>query len=143
MSQSPLLAVAWLLALIAALSIAARKREAATRLPMALALALPVSVLALFFSLALHMHRSLGGWPEAIGTSGFPEQLLLHDSITTQAFALLLLALLVTPAALLVCSTSPRLRQTLSPLATFAIAGVVAVGLTRLAPEPFLYWWWD
>jgi hypothetical protein len=143
MTQVLLLPMAWFVALCVALAVAVRRREAASPLPMALALALPVSVLALFFSLALHMHRSLGGWPETIGTNGFPEQLLLHDSVTTQAFTVLLLALLVVPAALLVCSSSPMLRKALSPLAAFAVAGVVAVGLTRLAPEPFLHWWWD
>ena len=34
-----------------------------------------------FYSLAIHMHMALGGWPERIGTEGFPPALLMHADI--------------------------------------------------------------
>ena len=37
--------------------------------------------LILFYALAIHMHQSLDGWPERIGTDGFPPALLMHDQI--------------------------------------------------------------
>ena len=42
--------------------------------------------LLLFYSLAIHTHRSLGGWPEGIGESGFPPALSLHANIATTFF---------------------------------------------------------
>ncbi|PYX49616.1 MAG: hypothetical protein DMG76_36915, partial [Acidobacteria bacterium] len=45
--------------------------------------ALPgVVMLALFYSLAIHMHQSLGGWPTSIGERGFPLALVIHSAIT-------------------------------------------------------------
>ena len=35
----------------------------------------------LFYSVAIHIYNALGGWPESIGTRGFPETLLFHINI--------------------------------------------------------------
>ena len=45
-------------------------------------------MLALFYSLALHMHQSLGGWPTSIGERGFPPALVVHSAITVNVFCL-------------------------------------------------------
>jgi hypothetical protein len=37
----------------------------------------------LFCSLALHMHRSLGGWPQGIGELGFSRALAFHATVAT------------------------------------------------------------
>ena len=131
------------LAALVAVLVAVRHREESSRRALLAALAVPVGASALFFTLALHMHRSLGGWPETIGNRGFPEGLLQHESAAFTAFGILLVGLLLSPLALLVCAAAPRLRGGLSPIATYATASIAALLLTNLAPDPFLYWWWD
>ena len=131
------------LAALVAVLVAVRHHEESSRRALLAALAVPVGASALFFTLALHMHRSLGGWPETIGNRGFPEGLLQHESAAFTAFGILLIGLLLSPLALLLCAAAPRLRGGLSPIATYATASIAALLLTNLAPDPFLYWWWD
>ena len=131
------------LAALVAVLVAVRHHEESSRRALLAALAVPVGASALFFTLALHMHRSLGGWPETIGNRGFPEGLLQHESAAFTAFGILLVGLLLSPLALLLCAAAPRLRGGLSPIATYATASIAALLLTNLAPDPFLYWWWD
>lgn len=131
------------LAALVAVLVAVRHHEESSRRALLAALAVPVGASALFFTLALHMHRSLGGWPETIGNRGFPEGLLQHESAAFTAFGILLVGLLLSPLALLLCAAAPRLRGGLSPIATYAAASIAALLLTNLAPDPFLYWWWD
>ena len=131
------------LAALVAVLVAVRHHEESSRRALLAALAVPVGASALFFTLALHMHRSLGGWPETIGNRGFPEGLLQHESAAFTAFGILLIGLLLSPLALLLCAAAPRLRGGLSPIATYAAASIAALLLTNLAPDPFLYWWWD
>ncbi len=136
----------WLAVALAALSavtVARKHLKASSRSALIAALAVPISASALFFTLALHMHRSLGGWPETIGNRGFPEGLLQHESAAFTAFGILLIGLLLSPLALLLCAAAPRLRGGLSPIAIYAAASIAALLLTNLAPDPFLYWWWD
>ena len=142
MIASPLLWAALGLAALGTVLVVVRRRGETSRGALVAALAAPLGTLALFFTLALHMHRSLGGWPETIGTRGFPEALLRHDGATSAAFGVLLVGLALSPIALLLCAAAPRLRAGLSPVATFAAAGVAALLLTNVAPEPFLTWWW-
>src|SRR5438132_9435101 len=40
-------------------------------------------MLGLFYSLAIHMHRALQGWPASIGERGFPPPLLFHANVAT------------------------------------------------------------
>jgi hypothetical protein len=49
-------------------------------------------LLGLFYSLAFHMQQSLGSWPTAIGTNGFPLLLVAHADITMALFGVLLLS---------------------------------------------------
>ena len=126
-----------------ALAFARKHLDASSRSALLVALAVPIGALVLFFTLALHMHRSLGGWPETIGNRGFPEGLLQHESAAFIAFGILLVGLLLSPVALLLCAAAPKLRGGLSPVATYAAASIAALLLMNVAPDPFLYWWWD
>ena len=100
--------------------------------------------LLLFYSLAIHMHQSLNGWPERIGTNGFPPALLIHDQILGSYISyLLLFTVFVVPVIILVCLLVPRWRH----LALYCLAHLVSLPiffvLMQLAPEGYLYWWWD
>ncbi len=98
----------------------------------------------LFYSLALHMHWSLGGWPTSIGEQGFPAFLIAHANLTIYFFiALVWLGIFVLPVAILVCLMRPRWRRMVPYFALSAFFFLACWGVTQLAPAPFLYWWWD
>jgi len=100
--------------------------------------------LALFYSLAAHMHQSLGAWPTSIGERGFPPALAAHASAANAYFmALILLNLSVWPVAYLLCALIRRWRASLYYLGVHMLACLLCLGLMLLAPGPFLYWWWD
>ena len=82
-----------------------------------------------FYSLAWHMYITFGDWP-GIGTEGFPDVLLLHDSLAIDLFTICLY--LVKP-----------IRPWLDQLAAFGVSCVVSTALTQLAPSGFLNWFWD
>src|SRR5690349_2503713 len=64
--------------------------------------------LALFYSLALHMHRALHGWPSRIGDAGFPPALVAHANIATGYIVIALtVSIFVLPLAILVCFFVP------------------------------------
>ncbi len=110
----------------------------------AAAIGLPVVFLGLFASFAVHMHRALGGWPEVIGTRGFPSDLVLHFDIAAWAFTIMLLGgMTAWPLAVLLCAVVPRMRPGLRYLGLYAVACGAALALMQLAPDPFLDWWWD
>ena len=101
-------------------------------------------MLCLFYSLAIHMHRRLDGWPRTIGDQGFPEALVVHADFAQLAFGSLLLGcLFVLPLAVVLCLCVPRMRGGLYYLGIYALVGLASFGATLLAPEPFLNWWWD
>ena len=131
-------------AVVAGLILGARSTPARSRWAVAAAAFHPVVVVGLFYSLAMHMHRRLGGWPERIGDAGFPDGLIVHAHVAQGAFGALLLAVLfVLPMGLLFCACVPGLRSGLRYLGIYGCLSVAAVGVTQLAPAPFLYWWWD
>ena len=107
--------------------------------------ALPgVVMLALFYSLALHMHQSLGGWPASIGERGFPPALVLHSAVTVSTFIVLLLSLFVLPIPILICLFVERWRYFVVYLAVYAGVFLLCFALTQFAaPAQFLYWWRD
>ncbi len=101
-------------------------------------------MLGLFYSLALHMYRSLGGWPTSIGERGFPASLVAHANITMYFFiALIWFGMFALPVAILVCLLRQPWRRFVPYFALYALAFLVCWGLMQLAPEPFLYWWRD
>ena len=100
--------------------------------------------LLLFYSLAVHMHQSLDGWPKSIGTNGFPSALLIHDKILSiYITCLLLCTIFVVPAIILVCLIIPRWRHLVVYFVVHLVSLPVCYGLMQLAPEGYLYWWWD
>ncbi len=114
------------------------------RLGVAAAVSAPAAFVALFFSLAVHMKQSLGGWPERIGTAGFPPALLVHDALAGYAFTALILGSIgAWPLAVLLCAAVPRWRPGLRYLGIAALAAGAALVAIWLAPAPFLEWWWD
>lgn len=103
-----------------------------------------VTALGLFYSLAIHMHRSLGGWPTAIGEAGFPPALLIHATIATSYFWFLAIGSFVAlPISILFSLLVSGLRHIVPYLALHAFSFVVTVMLMQLAPEAYLYWWRD
>lgn len=107
--------------------------------------ALPaLTMLGLFYSLAIHMHRSLGRWPSSIGMDGFPASLTIHANIAAGYFSILLLVgIFVWPVVFLLCLFVRRWRRCLYYLGVYALACFVCFGAMLLGPSPFLYWWWD
>ena len=100
--------------------------------------------LGLFYSLAIHMRRSLGAWPTSIGEAGFPPALVTHAAIATNYFGNLLgLSFFAVPAGVLVCLLVPRWRHLVAYFVLYALFFAVFIGLMQLAPEPYLYWWLD
>src|SRR4051794_41179443 len=92
-------------------------------------------LLGLFYSLPLHMHRSLGGWPASIGERGFPPSLVAHVNVTVYYFeALILLGMFIWPLAFLVCLLIPRWRRVVPYLAFYALIFLVCWGIMQLAP---------
>jgi hypothetical protein len=122
-----------------------RARPAVPSRGIALLAALPaLAMLGLFCSLAIHMHRSLGGWPTAIGTRGFPSALITHADIALRSFGVLLLAsIVVWPVACALCAFIRGWRGALFYLGVYAVSCHVFYAAMLLAPKPFLYWWWD
>ena len=146
-SVSPILLVAIVSGILAlvAIVVAFRMRPASPSGAAVGGAALPaVLMLALFYSLAVHMHRSLGAWPASIGDTGFSAHLITHDSIATNYFfAWFLLSIFAWPAAFLLCLVIRRWRVCVYYLGVYALAGVVCFGAMLLAPSQFLNWWWD
>ncbi len=110
--------------------------------------ALPgIVMLALYYSLAIHMHHSLGTWPTSIGERGFPSTLVTHCAIAVNFYSALFLSMFILPVPILVCLLAERWRRFGR---AFGIYFVVYAGflllcfmLMQIAPAQFLYWWWD
>ncbi|EEF59023.1 hypothetical protein [Pedosphaera parvula] len=101
-------------------------------------------MLALFYSLAIHMHQSLGAWPTSIGERGFPAPLVTHGYIAVNYFGVLVMgSIFVWPVAFLLCLAIRRWRVCLYYLGVFALTCLVCFGAMLLAPSQFLNWWWD
>ena len=98
----------------------------------------------LFFTLAVHMYISLGGWPASIGDHGFPVSLKIHSDVTRWYFYMsLLVAVFITPLCLLVSILFERTRPAAKPLLIMELSYFGAALMVGLAPQSFLYWWWD
>jgi hypothetical protein len=146
-SVSPILLIAMLAGILAlvAIVVAFRMRPAKqSRIALA-AVTLPALLMvALFYSLAIHMHQSLGGWPSSIGERGFPASLITHASIATNYFTILLLvSIFAWPVTFLLCLLIRRWRVCVYYLGAYVFACLVCFGAMLLAPSQFLNWWWD
>lgn len=115
-----------------------------SRIALGVAVSPALLMLTLFYSLAIHMHQSLGGWPTSIGERGFPSALMIHSALATGYFSILVLAsVLAWPVAVLACMGIRRCRFMLNYLGMYALSCLVCYVAMSLAPSPFLYWWWD
>ena len=103
-----------------------------------------VLLIGLFYSLAIHMWQTLGGWPSSIGEAGFSRLLVAHADIAGNFFIILFLStLFAVPVAIFVCAFVRRWRHLILYLALYAALFLLGWGLMQLAPKPFLGWWWD
>ena len=124
--------------------VAARTTQPHTRVAVAAATLHPIASLVLFYSLALHMHRTLGGWPQTIGQAGFPPGLKSHADLAQQTLGSLILACMFAwPIAALLCMNNSKLRPGLRYLGIYALTSGLSLLAMRFAPEQFLVWWWD
>lgn len=138
-------AVALLALSASAIWVTTRRQWTTISAPAAALAILPGLVMLIsFYALAIHMHLSLGGWPESIGTRNFPASLDRHAEITGWFFSIVLLfALFGLPLALLVCAAGTRLRPFLAHFTLGGIAFVLCFLGIQLGPSEFLDWWWD
>ena len=146
MTSPPLLVLLAVGACLVGISLiwGARIRERPGRMAIAAATFHPIAALSLFYSLAMHMHRSHGGWPVTFGDEGFPQGLAMHTDLAYFTFGSLLLAcLFIVPIAILLCACVPRMRPGMGYLGVYALTSGAALGAMMLAPDPFLSWWWD
>lgn len=148
-TNSPALLLLILLAMcglgLAAVVAGVHLRTSAPSWALSLLAILPALVmLGLFYSLAVHMHRSLWSWPRYIDMHGFSPSLRAHAELATGCFGLLLLInLVVLPGVLLLCFIARRCRGGLFYVGLYALSFAVAFELMLLAPPPFLNWLWD
>ncbi|MHC5211041.1 MAG: hypothetical protein ACYTG2_10015 [Planctomycetota bacterium] len=96
-----------------------------------------------FYSLAIHMHFRLGGWPDFYGTQKLPPELVTHADYSGALFGIVLLVALGMPLVLALCAMVARLRSRMIHPAACGAACWACLLLTQLAPAGFLRWWWD
>lgn len=146
-SLAPVFLVAMLAVVLAlaAIIVAFRLRPAKpSGIAVITALSPALVMLALFYSLAVHMHRTLGAWPSSIGERGFPMPLITHAHVAEHCFSILVLfGMFVWPVVLLLCLLVRRWRGCVYYLGLYALSCLLGFGAMLLAPSQFLYWWWD
>ena len=100
--------------------------------------------LVLFYSLAVHMHESLGKFPEVIGDRGFPPNLKLHGDWALGYFGyLFFFSLFIWPLLVLLSAKIKGIQSFAGQVSAVGISFWVSFVLTFLAPKDFIYWWWD
>jgi hypothetical protein len=100
--------------------------------------------LVLFYSLAFHMHQSLGKFPEVIGDRVFSPSLKLHGDWALGYFGcLFFFSLFACPFLVFLSATIKGIQPFAGYVAAVGISFWISFGLTFLAPADFLYWWWD
>ncbi len=102
-------------------------------------------MLALYYSLAIHMRQRLGEWPTDIGEGGFPTSLAAHAQVTVGfCLAFAAFAVLGAPVAVMGCCLARRWMWLAPYLGLSALLFVVCWFIMQVAaPEPFLNWWRD
>ena len=123
---------------------ASLKRMGTSRKGIIISLLPSIIMLGLFYSLAIHMHSSLGSWPTSIGERGFPQALVAHCSLTVQVCTAVSVSLLALPIAILVAALVPRWRRFLVYLLLYGVFVFFSLLLTSFAaPAAFINWWLD
>ncbi len=145
LSHIGLLAIFTGILALGAIVVAFRMRPAKpSRVALAVTALPALMMLGLFYSLAVHMHQSLGAWPSSIGERGFPAPLVTHAHIAGFYFSIVLLvSIFAWPAIFLLCLVVRRWRGCVYYLGVYAFSSLVCFGAMLLAPSQFLYWWWD
>lgn len=106
--------------------------------------ALPAAVMVTgYYALAWHMRKSLGGWPESLGTLGFPPSLATHADFWFDYFGVLLVTIPVWLIVTAVALARLRWRRALPYCGVYGFAFFVCVAAFFLAPGRFISWWWD
>ena len=101
-------------------------------------------MLLLFYSLVIHLHHHLGGWPANLGNHNYSPALATHEDIAGSYFWILaLLNVLVWPVAYTLCALIRRRRACLYYFGVYALAYFVCLGVTLLAPSRFWEWFRD
>ena len=99
--------------------------------------------LGLFWSLAIHLYMSLGGWPEMRGTRGFSSVLLLHANIHYNYLMFLsLLTLFVCPVMFLLCLLIKRLKKLIIYPSIQILGGLLFLLQMLFAPDGYTDWLW-
>jgi len=81
---------------------------------------------------------------EKIGTSGFSAALLLHNQIqATYISYLFFFNIFLIPVIILVCLFVSRWQYLVVYFILHLVSLPMCFGLMQLAPERYLYWWWD
>lgn len=111
---------------------------------MVVALTPSVLSLGLFWSLAIHLRHSLGGWPLGIGFAELQGPLLFHAQVAFNFFWLVTqYSIMNWPLYCGISAIFPPFRKTL------LYAGIYSAGLALVtifmfaAPSGFQQWWWD
>ena len=100
--------------------------------------------LGLFWSLAIHLYLSHGGWPEMRGTSGFSSALVLHANIQYNYLMLLsLLTLFVCPVMFLLCLFIERLKKMIIYPSMQILGGLLFLLQMLFAPNGYTDWVWS
>ena len=100
--------------------------------------------LGLYWSLAIHLHLSFGGWPEMYETTGFSSALLLHAKIQYNYLMFLsLLTLFVCPVMFLLCLLIKRLKKLVIYPSLQILGGILFILQMLFAPDGYTDWLWD
>lgn len=103
-----------------------------------------VAMLVLFYTLALHLHLTLGDWPASIGEKGFPAPLIWHAWVTGMLFFILLLStIFALPLLAIVCAIRRGFWYMFPYLGIYLLSSALCLGAMLQAPAPFLNWFWD
>ena len=96
-----------------------------------------------FSSLAIHMHFSLGGWPDFYGTEGVSQALITHAELAYMMFTIAILAGFSMPLVAALFALVPRLRSSAVYPSFCGVVCWLCLFMTALAPAGFQRWWWD
>jgi hypothetical protein len=105
----------------------------------------PLLMVGLFYSLAIHMHHTLGRWPSPFEWGPpYPPSLSAHIYIAFFYLVVIFwLSISVWPITFLLCIFVRRWRVAVTYLGLYAFSLLVCVGSMLLAPSEYLRWWYD
>ena len=99
--------------------------------------------LGLYWSLAIHLRLSFGGWPEMYGTTA-PPALLLHANIQYNYLMFLsLLTLFVCPVMFLLCLLIKRLKKLVIYPSMQILGGILFILQMLFTPNGYTDWLWS